>query len=119
MKIIAYHGTPYKFEKFINTYSDWGIFFTDNKENAKQFSLSNNKDILPNVLKCELNVFNPITIDWENEVFDYTCVKMWINKAINEGNDCLIIENIIDNVRGNNSVETQYIIFNPDLITIK
>jgi hypothetical protein len=118
MKIRAYHGTPYNFKKFEKPNSDWGIFFSDNENNAIEFSLSNNKENNPNILKCELNVENPLTIDWENESFDYVCVKMWIKKAINEGHDCLIIENILDDVRGNNLIETQYVIFNPDKITI-
>lgn len=71
-EIIAYHGTPYKFETFSSEFMGSGedqlgsgFYFTSNKNNARSFAFKD--DNIPNqdnaIFKVKLDIKNPLDAD--------------------------------------------------------
>lgn len=95
MKIIAYHWSPERFEKFDNAY----IGSTNSSTYLEGFYFAN---VLPKgtegyIYKCELTINNPIEIDVRLSDWDSLGVQEAISALVDHGVSGYIKDYLVDN----------------------
>lgn len=118
----VYHGSPNVFKKFDKeklgtstkkfedgkySSTNYGFFFTNDKEYASGYGENN--------YKCNIKLNNPLVVDMSDYIATEEVLSKFLQQAKNENKDGVIFKNIRE--VGRNS-STEYVVFNSDNIKI-
>lgn len=118
----VYHGSPNVFKKFDKeklgtstkkfedgkySSTDYGFFFTNDKEYASGYG--------ENIYKCNIKLDNPLVVDMSDYIATEEVLSKFLQQAKNENKDGVIFKNIREVGR---NPSTEYVVFNSDNIKI-
>lgn len=118
----VYHGSPNVFKKFDKeklgtstkkfedgkySSTDYGFFFTNDKEYASGYGENN--------YKCNIKLDNPLVVDMSDYIATEEVLSKFLQQAKNENKDGVIFKNIREVGR---NPSTEYVVFNSDNIKI-
>lgn len=128
--LVVYHGTTANFESFDNKYFGKGkgssykgkgnFFFTDAPLLASDYAKAQDYEMdyygaSPNVIPAYLNFLNPLTVDAKGMGFGAVNEKAVLDAKKN-GNDGVIIKNVLDRAGDYDKLATTFIAFEPNQI---
>ncbi len=113
--LVVYHGTNKGFSVFrAMPRSDVGFYFSSSVDEAMQFSTWKGRSSAGKIMHCYLSIKNPVEHDFLGDLFEPYPVEQIIKKAMRDGNDGVIIRNIV-NFEGGKTSDT-YVAFSPNQI---